>query len=839
MNAWQKMSIRYQMKKNKKLSSINRFWTNHLSDPFEGVSFVKRESVSPVNGEKKIVLAPKHWSQTAVDIVAQKYCKKFSKDHSKPETDFRDVFSRLAKCWRYWGVKEGLFISSSEAQVFEDEILYMLVHQMAAPNSPQWFNTGVYHSYRYKGAASGHWYYDEVKKQCLQTKSSFERPQPHACFIQSVKDDLVGENGITDLWQREARLFKYGSGTGTNFSTLRAKGEPLKDGGKSSGVMSFLMVGDRNAAAIKSGGTTRRAAKMVILDDDHPDILDFIQWKEQEEKKVAAMVIGNAQLDYVAKVYEKSDFQALTDLIPELERRGLPYALIEKILQYKKNDLPWVELNLTSDWQGPAYETVSGQNSNNSVRLSHQFMRALETGKNWKLINRVDHKTCRLIPAQKLMDALVQAAWSSADPGVQFSGTINEWHTCPEDGEIRASNPCSEYLFLDDTACNLASLNLLSFFNQENEFLQADYQHAIRLWTFVLDISVSMAQFPSKEIAKRSYQYRTLGLGLTNMAAVLMAKGLAYDSDHARSWVQAVCSLLGATAWQTSIELAQRKAPFERFAKNKKHLLNVLEMHTQAASGKWTKQAALKTSPYLLERFPDNKKVFEHAYEIWQQVCLDAKKYGVRNAQTTLIAPTGTISLVMDCETTGIEPEYALVKWKDLSGGGRLDFKNSLVERALISLGVEDEKKRRVLDYMGQHHGFENCPDLSEEQKKVFDCARPSTVGGKRMLHYNAHLLMVAAAQPFLCGAISKTINLNQDISLKEVEDIFLQAYKLMIKAVAIYRDSSKLSQPLNLKEVERAGFLGFSCPFCQQQKLIRTGTCYRCENCGESTSCG
>lgn len=826
-----------------KTQMIQRFWTKDHHDPFYAVKFVKRQTTSPVTQEKSFVFAPSFWSQTAVDIVAQKYLKKNLGPKKITETDFRQLFIRLAKCWRQWGEREKYFYTKKEAQVFEDEVLYMLVHQIAAPNSPQWFNTGIYEAYGYRGEVQGHWYYDEKRKKCVASKSSFMRPQPHACFIQSVNDDLVNPGGIIDLWQREARLFKYGSGTGTNFSNLRAAGEPLKDGGYSSGVMSFLKVGDQNAAAIKSGGTTRRAAKMVILDDDHPDILDFIQWKEREEKKVAALVIGNSHLDYLCQIYQKKSFDQLKELVPDFEKRGLPLSFIEKFLASKKQNLSWDQLNLSADWQGEAYQTVSGQNSNNSVRLSDQFMQALEKKKNWKLIGRVDGKTHRTLRAQELMDRLAQAAWSCADPGVQFSGTINQWHTCLPDGEIRGSNPCSEYLFLDDTACNLASLNVLKFLDDQNHFLKEAFAHSVRIWTFVLEISVAMAQYPSEKIALRSYQYRTLGLGPTNLGAFVMAQGLSYDSDEARSWIAGITSYMSACAWKNSVELAQRKSPFVRFSKNKKQLLHVLQMHSLVAQEslekKDKKNLKSELGVYLTKPYEKNIDLFESAAALWKQVCAEAKKHGVRNAQTTLIAPTGTISLIMDCQTTGIEPEYALVKWKDLAGGGRIDFKNSTVLRALEAMDIKEDKQKKVLAYLEEHHGLENCPHLSEEQKRVFDCARASEKQGQRYLSADAHLLMVAAASPFLCGAISKTINLDQSVSAREVEDLFVKAYHLKIKAVAIYRDGCKLSQPLNQQKFLHSGFMSFSCPFCSELKLIRTGTCYRCENCGESTSCG
>lgn len=829
---------------------FKRFYTDAKTHPFDQVKFVRRSAKLNSEGQTHIVWAPQHWSQNAIDITSMKYLRKTNvPSNNGVENDFRDLFSRLAKCWSYWGKKQGLLTTNAQVKIFQEEILYMLVHQMAAPNSPQWFNTGLYHSYKIKGPAQGHWYFDEKTKKTRPSQGAYERPQPHACFIQDVQDDLVGEKGVMELWTKEARLFKYGSGSGTNFSRLRSCGEPLSSGGRSGGVLSFLKVGDQAAAAIKSGGTTRRAAKMVILDLDHPDIEEFIDWKKNEERKVGLLIIGSAQ----AKLIEKKLAQYLTrssnklseDELLELEnlmqQRGFPKGMRDEALDRARLGKLWQALDLDEDWQGEAYQTVSGQNSNNSVRIPHSFMQKLRQGGLWSLKRRVDGKVVKRLEPKKIWEQLCEAAWSCADPGLQFSDTINEWHTCPQEGSIRASNPCSEYLFLDDTACNLASLNVLSFYGEEaHEFDFEGFEHAIRLWTVVLEISVGMAQYPTREIAERSHRYRTLGLGLTNMGAFMMSKGLAYDSDHARSWARLLCSFLGARAWLTSIEMAGHLGPCAAWKKNKEDVLRVLKNHLLAAQEKKKGYVGLTVKPLVLPRFEDSDQAFGRVEQLWKDVFEQASRKGVRNMQTTLLAPTGTISLIMDCDTTGIEPDYSFQKVKNLAGGGFLGLVNQSVYRGLSALGYKESDAHAIIHHAHQKGSFEGAPKLKKKHVAVFDCAQKDA--RNRRLSPESHLLMVAAVQPFLCGAVSKTVNVPNDFTVEQVSELYQKSYQSMLKAVAIFREGSKLSWPLGQVEfktgTKNEERVELTCPFCSKKALIPTGTCYVCQNCGESTSC-
>ena len=570
------------------------------------------------------VEVPKSWSQVASDVIAQKYFRKAGvptetkkvKEKDVPEflwrsvptadasftgeTSSKQVFDRLAGAWAYWGWKGGYFSNEKDARAYYDEMRYMLAAQMAAPNSPQWFNTGLHWAYGIDGPSQGHHYVDFKTGKLVKSKTAYEHPQPHACFIQSVSDDLVNEGGIMDLWVREARLFKYGSGTGTNFSSLRGNGEPLSGGGKSSGLMGFLKIGDRSAGAIKSGGTTRRAAKMVICDADHPDIEEFINWKVKEEQKVASIVAGSkiheAKLNEIFAAIKKWDGdledavdaqknEALKAAVREAKKSLIPETYIKRVLDYAKQGYSAIEFpTYDTDWDSEAYASVSGQNSNNSIRVTDAFLDAVKNDDEWHLKNRVDGATARTIRARKLWEDVGHAAWACADPGIQFHDTVNAWHTCPEDGEIRGSNPCSEYMFLDDTACNLASLNLLKFLSN-GEFKVDDYIHATRLWTITLEISVLMAQFPSKEIAQRSYDFRTLGLGYANIGGLLMNMGLGYDSDQGRALCGALTAVMTGVAYSTSAEMAAEIGAFPSYAKNKNHMLKVIRNHRNAARG--------------------------------------------------------------------------------------------------------------------------------------------------------------------------------------------------------------------------------------------------------------
>ena len=780
---------------------------------------------------------------------------------------------------------------------------YMLATQMAAPNSPQWFNTGLHWAYGIDGPSQGHHYVDFKTGKLVKSKSAYEHPQPHACFIQSVSDDLVNEGGIMDLWVREARLFKYGSGTGTNFSSLRGDGEPLSGGGKSSGLMGFLKIGDRSAGAIKSGGTTRRAAKMVICDADHPDIEEFINWKVKEEQKVASIVAGSkiheAKLNRIFEAIKRwdGDLQdavnssknsALKDAVREAKKSLIPETYIKRVLDYARQGYTAIEFpTYDTDWDSEAYASVSGQNSNNSIRVTDAFLDAVKNDEDWDLKNRVNGETARTIRARKLWEDVGHAAWACADPGIQFHDTVNAWHTCPEDGEIRGSNPCSEYMFLDDTACNLASMNLLKFLS-DGEFKVDHFIHATKLWTVTLEISVLMAQFPSKEIAQRSYDFRTLGLGYANIGGLLMNMGLGYDSDEGRSLCGALTAIMTGVAYSTSATMAAEVGTFPGYSKNKNHMLKVIRNHRNAARGKVDGYESLRVKPVPLDHLncPD-LTLIEKALEAWDKALELGEKNGFRNAQVSVIAPTGTIGLVMDCDTTGIEPDFALVKFKKLAGGGYFKIINQSVPASLRKLGYSEAKIEEIVSYAVGHgsignapginhtsligHGFgqqeidkveaalgsafdirfvfnqwtlgadfctevlgipsdklvdsnfdllrhlgyskadidmandhvcgtmtlEGAPHLSVDHYHIFDCANPCGKMGKRFLSVNSHIHMMAAAQSFTSGAISKTINMPNDATIEDCQKAYELSWSLGVKANALYRDGSKLSQPL------------------------------------------
>lgn len=829
---------------------INRVFTKEGTSPFNQFEYELRQSViKDPNGkivfEVSDVEVPKGWSQVATDILAQKYFRKTGvpqKDGTTgSEKSAKEVANRLANCWRKWGEENNYFDTKHDADIFYDEMVYCILSQTAAPNSPQWFNTGLHSSYGITGKPQGHYYVDEKTGKLRKSTSAYERPQPHACFILSVDDDLVNGGGIMDLWVREARIFKYGSGVGTNFSNLRGKNESLSGGGKSSGLMSFLKIGDRAAGAIKSGGTTRRAAKMVTIDMDHPEVQEFINWKVEEENKVGALI-----------------------------KAGYP-----------------------SDYEGTAYQTVSGQNSNNSVRVPNSFFEALKADRPWTLTSRTDGSAVEEVSAKKLWTDITHAAWKCADPGVQFDTTINEWHTCPEGGKIRASNPCSEYMFLDNTACNLASVNLRKFWNEkEQKFNVEEFEHACRLWTIVLEISVLMAQFPSKEIAQLSYEYRTLGLGYTNIGSLLMCAGIPYDSDKGRAIAASITAILTGTAYKTSAEMAGVKGPFKQYNKNKKHMMRVIRNHRYAANNTPDSYEELEVKPPGIQPQHCPDYLLKAAGNVWDEVLQLGEANGFRNAQVSVLAPTGTISLLMDCDTTGIEPDFSLIKFKKLSGGGYFKIINQSVPVALDRLGYTKEQIKDILEYMigkprldtSPHinheslrelgfdkgtlskldeasknamtiqnmfspftmgeaifqqlninpetytkKGFnllsslgftknqineantylcgtltiEGAPHIKEEHLPVFDCANKCGSIGKRYLHSSSHIKMMAAAQPFITGAISKTVNLPHEATEKEIKDCYEMSWELGLKACAVYRDGCKHSQPLTSKKEE------------------------------------
>ncbi len=758
---------------------VTRHFTNENQDPYSSFDFRKTDSEIR-NPDGSVIFrlegieVPQEWSQVACDIIAQKYYRKAGvpralksvKEEGIPEWLWRQeadkealsklpekerygsemtakqVFDRMAGCWTYWGYKGGYFDSEDDAKAYYDEMRYMLCAQMCAPNSPQWFNTGLYWAYGINGPAQGHFYVDYETGELTASTSSYEHPQPHACFIQSINDDLVNEGGIMDLWVREARLFKYGSGTGSNFSNLRGAGEKLSGGGISSGLMSFLKIGDRAAGAIKSGGTTRRAAKMVVVDVDHPDIEEYVNWKVVEEQKVLDLVVGSK----VAKKHLSAIFQAcqdgqgderfnpkenpsLTKAIREAREAMIPENYCQRVIQFARQGYTEMSFSVyDTDWDSEAYRTVSGQNSNNSVRVNNKFLQAVIEDKDWDLLSRTDGSPCKTLRARELWDQIGQAAWASADPGLQFDTTINEWHTCPQSGRIRGSNPCSEYMFLDDTACNLASLNLVAFMNHHGKKAKAGdlhfdvpaFEHAVRLWTIALEIAVMMAQFPSKEIAALSYEFRTLGLGYANIGGLLMASGIPYGSKEGRSIAGAIASLMTGVSYATSAEMAKQLGPFKHYNLNEKDMLRVMRNHRRAAYGETKGYEEIEILPVPLEEKDcPSEELITASRRAWDNAIEFGQKYGYRNAQATCIAPTGTIGLVMDCDTTGIEPDFAMVKFKKLAGGGYFKIINRLVPEALQVLGYTDSQVEDIIKYAVGHGTLEDAPEINFKSLKT------------------------------------------------------------------------------------------------------------------------
>jgi len=862
---------------------ITRFFTKSGSEPLAGIPFVARTSrITKLDGtvvfEAKDVMVPESWSQVAVDILAQKYFRRKGIDASGAgERDARQVFHRLAGCWRHWGETHSYFDGPEDAQIFYDELVFMLANQMCAPNSPQWFNTGLHFAYGISGPAQGHSFVNPKTGKLERSTSAYERPQPHACFIQSVEDDLVNPGGIMDLWTREARIFKYGSGTGTNFSKVRGAEEGLSGGGRSSGLMSFLAVGDRAAGAIKSGGTTRRAAKMVCLDLDHPDIEAFIDWKVTEERKVAMLAAGSLVLNQhwnaMCEAVEGSTTRDSDPKTNEKLRRALAKAkaagvasafLAQSMSRLSQGDFARDLRHYDTTWDGEGYATVGGMNSNNSIRVPDSFMRALEKDGSWYLERRTDGKLHKTVKARDLWDRINHAAWACADPGVQFDTTINDWHTCPADGPINASNPCSEYMFLDDTACNLASLNLCAFLTPDGGFDLAGYRHGIRLWTMVLEISVLMAQFPSERIAELSYDFRTLGLGYANLGSMLMRLGIPYDSEAGTQWCAALTAILTGDAYTASAEMAAELGPFPGYARNREAMLRVIRNHRRAAYGAPAAEyEELSIVPQGLRGTGVPKSMLDAAREGWDRALALGEQHGFRNAQVTVLAPTGTIGLLMDCDTTGVEPDFARVKFKKLAGGGYFKLVNRAIPEALMRLGYDpgqikdieryvvgwleitdqtpgisraqflargwtaqelEELEQKLptafdpsyvapverlksefgaeatavfLDALAGSMTMEGAPHLDPEHQAIFDCANACGRKGKRFIAPMGHIRMMGAAQPFLSGAISKTINLPAQATVAEIGEIYKASWQFMIKAVALYRDGSKMSQAM------------------------------------------
>ena len=926
---------------------LNRHFTTQNTSPYDAMEWTHatseiRNPDGTIVFRAENVEVPVHFSQVATDILAQKYFRKAGvparlkkveetsipswlwrsvadddalKDLAEDarwvgEDSAKQVYDRLAGTWTYWGWKGGYFTSEDDAKTYFDEMRYMLAMQMAAPNSPQWFNTGLHWAYGVDGAGQGHYYVDFETGKLTRSNSAYEHPQPHACFIQSINDDLVNEGGIMDLWVREARLFKYGSGTGTNFSQLRGSTEPLAGGGKSSGLMSFLRIGDRAAGAIKSGGTTRRAAKMVSVDIDHPDIVDYIDWKVVEEQKVAALVAGSKlakeHMDAVMaacsddSIKEEDRFSAKTNAglkkaIIAARKSMIPENYVQRVIQFAQQGFTEIAFKTyDTDWDSEAYMTVSGQNSNNSVRVTNEFLQKVLDNSEWELIRRTDGKVSERVNAKELWGKIAYAAWACADPGLQYDTTINEWHTCPAGGRINASNPCSEYMFLDDTACNLASMNLMQFRNDDRSVNIESYEHACRFWTLTLEISVLMAQFPSKEIAQRSYDYRTLGLGYANIGGLLMAAGYSYDSDEGRAICGALTAIMTGVSYATSAEIASELGTFPCYEENADAMLRVIRNHRRAAQGEKDGYEDLTVMPVPLNAAdcPDDRLPLA-AVAAWDKALTMGEAHGYRNAQSTVIAPTGTIGLVMDCDTTGIEPDFAIVKFKKLAGGGYFKIINRVVPEALTNMGYSKDQTDDIiryavgngnldkcqsisvnalkdkgftdavlgklstalesafdikfafnrftlgLDFCRDVLGFsdsqlddfnfdmltalgfskdeidhanthvcgamtlENAPHLQDKHLSVFDCANPCGRLGKRYLSVDSHITMMAAAQPFISGAISKTINMPNAATVEDCGAAYMLSWRLGIKANALYRDGSKLSQPLSASLVD------------------------------------
>jgi ribonucleotide reductase alpha subunit len=859
---------------------------------------IKKHFDGKVLSEVKNITFPVTWSQAATDIMADKYFRKNIgvKDKVVGETSYEQPIHRIANHWTTVGLEEGYF-NEKEAKIYYNQMAYMMIHQLGAPNSPQWFNTGLHQAYGITGPAQGHYYiavrpkderklnsspqqqntddFVEVGSELVKkSEDAYQRPQVHACFIQSIKDDLLNQGGILSLYTREATVFKYGSGSGTNFSDLRGKGEALSGGGTSSGLLSWLVGSDRIAGAIKSGGTTRRAAKMDILDIDHPDIEEFINWKTKEEKKAKALIAA-----------------------------GYP-----------------------SDYEGEAYATVSGQNSNNSIRVNDEFMQAVEEDKNWNLTWRTNGKVCKTLKARDLWKQICQCAWECADPGLQYDTTINAMNTCLKDGKIRGSNPCvtgdtlvrtskgdiridsmlkgeyeiygsdgklhpvqssfvtgvksvyelktksgislkltadhkvstqnrgdvpalelkdddilklystsnqmsedkfhsltysgdetvyditepdthhfiangivvancSEYMFLDDTACNLASLNLVHFFDFKTKtFLFDKYVAAVDYWTTTLDISVTLAQYPSKEIALNTFYYRTLGLGYANLGTIIMKLGLAYDSDEGRAVAGMLTSLMGAVSYLTSAKLAKKFGAFPRFERNRDQMMKVVRKHSASNND-------IKYN--LVDKVLANTNLKDKINDVWSTAVDLGDEFGYRNAQTTLLAPTGTIGFIMDCDTTGVEPEYSLFKWKKLAGGGGMMIVNPNIPETLQHLGYSSSQIDSINAHLKVNQCMEGAHELKEIHLAIFDTAQRNGKG-KRFIAPIGHVKMMAAVQPFLSGAISKTVNMPEDSTVDDIAYIYMQSWKMGVKAVALYRDNCKSSQPLSSTNEEK-----------------------------------
>lgn len=734
------------------------------------------ETTSVTTGSGKIIANvefPVFWSENARIQVAEKYFRRADVPQfpegcldrhqagrdgidyrtlpTGPEKSLKRVINRLAGTLTYWGVRHKYFTTQQDAQNYYNEMAYMMIHQYAALNSPQWFNTGLHWAYGIESDPKGQFYFDADLGRALPSSNGFERPQASACFILGVKDDLFGQNGIFDTAAREARIFYFGSGAGSNYSTLRGKGEPVSGGGVSSGMMSFLDVFDVGGGVIKSGGKTRRAAKMDICSDTHPELIEFIQWKMRQEKMVRILI----------------------------------------------------EAGMSGGFEDEAYRTVRGMNSNNTVALSHDFFRAVRTDSDWNLrwVTNPNHIS-KTLPARDVWDEIVYSTWFSADPGIHATDTINEWNTCINDERIVSSNPCSEYVWFNETSCNLASINLTKFYNSTTrKFDITSYEHAIRLWQIALDITVGMAQYPAQDICEKTIEYRTTGLGYTNLGGLLMLMGLGYASADAHQVAGALTAILGGISYATSGELASVLGPYAAFDRNRESHLRVIRNHRRAC---YTEDEAsqhgidqfdgLTKKPQQLDRNEMPARWLDLVFaarKAWNTALAQGENYGYRNAQVTVLAPTGTISFAMDADTFGIEPDYALIKYKALAGGGYAVIVNRLVEPALEGLGYGTEEIKAILNHVNKTGMVEDAPYLNTRHYAVFDTAVAAKPGG-RSLSPRAHVEMMAACQPFLSGAISKTVNLPEEATQDDISEVYLYGYDLGLKAIAVYRANSK-----------------------------------------------
>ena len=729
-----------------------RYFTELGQDPLDQVNWVKRRSViSEPDGsivfEMDDVEVPEQWSQLATDILASKYLRKAGVPETGHETSARQAITRIVNAITDWGMDHNYFKGKEEADIFQAELAYMLVNQIGAFNSPVWFNVGLYESYgitgkkyddyeRYgdRGEPDHGWCWDFEKDAPMPVVGAYERPRSAACFILRMEDSL---ESIFDTVRTEAMIFKYGSGSGLNASNLRSRFENLTGGGSSSGMISFLKVLDTGAGAIKSGGTTRRAACMRCVDVDHPEIMEFINWKVKEEMKARDLVATG--------------------------RWG-------------------------NDFNGEAYHTVTGQNANNTVRVTNMFMHAVEDDGYWDTILRTTKEVHETLKARDIWQAIAKATWAGGDPGLHFADAINDWHTCSKAGRINASNPCAEFHWIDNSACNLASLNLMKFLKEDGDFDVEGYKHAIRIFSLAQDILVDYGSYPTKAITQNSHDYRPLGLGYANLGTLLMSKGLPYDSNEGRALASALTAILCGEAYATSAQLAGRLGPFAGFEQNREPMLKVIAKHCEAAKDIFSRAKAigLEISSLAL-----------HAEDSWRMAEELGKVHGFRNAQMTVLAPTGTIGLLMDCSTTGVEPEYSLTKHKKLAGGGMVEIRNQNVERALTALKYKGKEVPIIMQYLEDKGSLDECALLYGEHRAVFDTAAENEPGG-RCIQPLAHIKMLAAVQPFISGSISKTVNCPESTTVEEIEKLYMAAWNQNLKCVAIYRDKSKGSQPLN-----------------------------------------